>query len=81
MDKDTRHIQKVHQGGKYDGKELDLVPYSGKATDNENSGEMETPMNQKSTEHPRGRADRQGEVLAEVRTSQLRRVDFCLMNK
>ena len=35
-DKDTRQIQKVHQGRKYDGKELALVPYSEEATDNNN---------------------------------------------
>ena len=35
-DKDTRHIQKVQQGRKYDGKELALVPYYGVATGKDN---------------------------------------------
>ena len=39
-DKDTRHIQKVHQGRKYDGKELALVPYYVVATGSDNSGGM-----------------------------------------
>ena len=37
-DKDTRHTQKVQQGGKDDGKDLALVPYSGEDTGNNNSG-------------------------------------------
>ena len=37
-DKDTHHIQKVHQGGKDDEKELALMPYSEVATCNNNSG-------------------------------------------
>ena len=37
-DKDTRHIQKVQQGEEYDGKEIALVPFSGVATENDNSG-------------------------------------------
>ena len=42
---------------------------------------MKNPMNQNNTEQPRGREDRQGEGLAEVRTIQIRRVDCSLMNK
>ena len=42
---------------------------------------MKTPMNQKNTEHPRERADRQVVGLAEVSTIQIRRVDCFLMNK
>ena len=38
-------------------------------------------MNKKNTEQPRGRADRQEAGLAAVRTSQIRRVDCCLINK
>ena len=37
-DKDTRHVQKFHQGGKDYGKELALVETT-------NRGEMKTPMN------------------------------------
>ena len=77
-DKYDHHIHKVQQGGKDYGKELDLVPYSGWATGN--WGGMNTPMDQENTEHPRGRAYRQGSVLSEVCTSQLRRVDYFLMN-
>ena len=38
-------------------------------------------MSQKKKDHTRRRADRQGAGLDEVRTSQLGRVDCCLMNK
>ena len=55
--------------------------YSGVDTGNDNSGEMKPPMHQNNTDHPRGRADRQGEGLDDVRTSQIRRVDCCMMNK
>ena len=37
-DKDTCHIQKVQQCGKYDGNEIAPVPYSVEATGNDNSG-------------------------------------------
>ena len=55
--------------------------YSGVDTGNDNSGEMKPPMHQNNTDDPRGRADRQGEGLDDVRTSQIRRVDCCMMNK
>ena len=41
-DKDTLHIQKVHQGGKYDDKGLALVPYYGEATGDNNSSQKDT---------------------------------------
>ena len=47
----------------------------------DNFGEMKNLMNQKNIEHPKERADRQGEGLVEVSTIQIRGVDFCLMNK
>ena len=46
-DKDTRHIQKVQQGGNYDGKELAHVSYSGLSTGNDNSGGDENPNESK----------------------------------
>ena len=42
---------------------------------------MKNPMNQKNKNKPRGRSDRQGAGLDEVRTIQIRSVDYFLMNK
>ena len=59
-DKDTRHIQKVQKGGKDYEKKLDIVPYSGVATGNDNSGGDKTPNESKEHRASKGKGGHTG---------------------
>ena len=59
-DKDTRHIHKVQQGWKYDGKEIALVLYSMLATCNDNLGGDETPSESKEHRASQGKGGQAG---------------------
>ena len=59
-DKYTLHIQKVCQGGKDEGKELDLVTYSRVATVDDNSEGDENPNESKEHISAQGKGVQEG---------------------